>query len=159
MSARQFGFAQARRVVMSIRPEMKKAQIKSLTRFGIKAEAIAVAHISNQDLGWKALTPKYLAQKVREGKSELTLVATASYFKAITSWVMSDTVYVGVKRTVRNPNGEEIANIAKILEYGTKDSAARPLWTPTLREAIAWHNLNNTPEKHFMEAMRRVANG
>lgn len=152
----QFGFTKARNFMRRIKPEMILAKERSLKNFGIKAEGIAVKHMSKQDLGWKALTPAYLAQKIRMRRSEKTLISSASYFKAVTSWAEKDRVYVGIKRTVTNADGEVLADIAATMEYGSKKMSipARPLWGPTLKEAIAWHRAHNLPEKLFIKAMK-----
>lgn len=131
---------------------MDKARQASLTRWGLKAEQIAVDHMSKQDLGWKALNPQYLAAKIRKGQSELTLIATSSYFQSITSWVSGDTALAGVKRGVLDENGVEVANIAKIHEFG---AGARPLWQPTFKETMAWHYKENTPAMLFMEQIKK----
>jgi len=145
------------RLIGRIDNEMRKAQMLSLKRFGLKAEAIAKTHISRQDLNWQELTPEYLEKKVREGKSENILVATSSYFQSITTYVLVDTVYSGVTRKAINKDGKIIADIAKVHEYGSKSGGipARPLWKPTLQEVMLWHAKVNTPEMYFMKAIKK----
>jgi len=128
--------------------EAERAQALSLKRFGLKAEGQAKGHISKQDLQWRPLKPSTIAQKIRKGYSTNILVATSSYFQAITSYVSDDTVYIGVRRSARSSDGVILANIAAIHEFGSTSGSipARPLWKPTFLETLAWHSKNNRPE-------------
>ena len=150
-------WANVANLVAHLSEEMEKAKELSLKRWGLKAERVAKLHISSQDLGWKQLSSKYQAQKIRKGLSENILVATSSYFQSITSYVEDDTAYAGVKKEVKNKDGEVIADIAKLHEFGSKSGniPARPLWTPTYSEVIEWHFKENMPEKYFLQAIRR----
>lgn len=143
-------------LVGNIGKEMIEARDTSLKRFGLKAEKIAVTHISLQDLHWQPLSPKYLAEKIREGYSENILVRTSTYFQSITSWVEKETAYAGVKRDVVDKDGQLVADIAKLHEYGSKSGAipARPLWQPTFDEVLKWHKLENMPEKIFLKNIK-----
>jgi hypothetical protein len=130
----------------------------SLARFGLKAEGIAKKHINRQDLGWRPLDPATLAQKIRAGHSENILVATSSYFQSITSWVFGgQTALAGVKRSARNEDGELLANIAAVQEFGSESAGipARPLWKPTYEETMEWHVTNNLPSMYFMAAVSK----
>lgn len=149
-------WAKVANLVANMQKELEAAREMSLKRWGLKAERVAKLHISTQDLGWKALDPKYLATKVRKGLSENILVATSSYFQSITSYVDKETVYAGVKKDVKNKDGEVIADIAKLHEYGSDGGKlpARPLWRPTYEEVIEWHFKENMPEKYFLKAIR-----
>lgn len=135
--------------------EMEVSQMLSLRRFGLKVEAIAVAHLSSQDLNWVPLKPATLAAKLRRGESEKILIATSSYFQSITSYVIGDTAYAGVKKGIRNSKGEIISDIAILLEYGGGNIPARPLWQPTFKEVMLWHVSNNTPESILVERMKK----
>jgi hypothetical protein len=131
----------------------------SLRRFGLKAEGIAKQHISSQDLGWEELKPRTVAKKIRGGLSEKTLVATSSYFQAITSWVQTThgTVCIGVRRDTIGKDGQEVHEVARIHEFGSQAQGipARPLWTPTLQEAVAWHQQVNTPEMILKKKLKQ----
>ncbi|CAB4185089.1 hypothetical protein UFOVP1492_121 [uncultured Caudovirales phage] len=144
-------WAGAKAVINSLGAKMYAAQQLSLRRFGLKAEAIAKGHISAQDLNWKPLSPKTLAAKIRAGYSENILVQTSTYFQSITTWVAGETVYIGVKREARDKEGNVIANIARVHEYGSTSAGipARPLWGPSLSEAVKWHLATNTPAEIF----------
>lgn len=145
------------RLVNELGKEALRAQRLSLMRWGLKAEAIAKLHISKQDLNWAELNPDYLAKKVREGKSENILVATSTYFGSITSYVLSDAAYAGVRKNIVDDKGIEIANIAAVLEYGSPKMGIpeRPLWKPTLIEVTIWHAKYNTPEQHFVKNLKK----
>lgn len=158
MAAKKIGdWDKVRMLIFRLGDECEQAQQISLKRFGLKAEGLAKAHISNQDLGWNSLNPEYLARKIRKGYSENILVKTSSYFQSITSYVVGDTVYAGVKKIVKDKNGVEIANIARIHEFGSLSSGipARPLWRPTLEETVTWHNQKNRPELILMQRLKK----
>ena len=140
-----------------LKREMEIARMMSLKRFGLKAEAIAKGHISRQDLGWAPLDPKYLAKKIKKGLSNNILIATSSYFQSITSYVILDTAYIGVKKQIRHDDGSFIADIAKLHEYGSDTAGipARPLWKPTLNEVLIWHVKKNLPARYFKINMRK----
>lgn len=146
----------AKRLIGNIGTELIEARDTSLKRFGLKAESIAVQHMSKQDLGWKPLKASYLAQKIKQGFSDNILVRTSSYFQAITSWVDKAQVFIGVRRDVKDKDGNVIADIARVHEFGS-DSAGIPkreLWKPTLAEAVKWHEKNNMPEKIFLKNIK-----
>jgi len=135
MGARKFGpWNKAVIVAKTMKVKMDKASKLYITRMGSKAEGIAKKHMRNQDLGWESLKPSTIAQKARSGLSGNILIATSSYFQSITSFTEGSTAFVGVRRTVRNKDGEIIANIAKIHEFGGRNIPKRPLWKPTLDE-------------------------
>ena len=140
-------------LAMNLKKDLKAAQEMSLKRFAVKGEAIAIGHIENQDLNWEQLDPKYKAAKERQGYSDKIYVRTSTYFQNITSWVTDGKALVGVKRTVKNEDGESVANIAKILEYGSKarNLKARPLWRPSWKETRDIWYKNDTPMKIYIE--------
>ena len=144
-------------LISNLSNEMKKARELSLNRFGLKAEALAKGHMSRQDLNWPALKPKTISTKVRKGYSENILIATSDYFLSITSFVKGDTVYVGVKKESKNRDGRVIANIAAIHEFGAAsvNIPARPLWQPTLNEAVEWHKKKNLPILIFAKRIEK----
>jgi hypothetical protein len=151
-------------LVFSISKGMEKARETSLKRFGLKVEGLAKTHISTQDLNWKPLSPTYKAWKLRGGGknntkklSENILVATSTYFQSITSWVDGETVYAGVRREASYADGAKVANIAAVHEFGSpsRNIPARPLWKPSYKEAIAWHKTSNSPEKLFLENIKK----
>jgi hypothetical protein len=147
-------------IVNSLRSEAIKSREIALKRMGLTAEKIAKGHISAQDLKWSPLSIKYKAQKVRQGMSENILVATSSYFQQITSWTSDGTVYVGVKKMARNKEGQELANIAAVHEYGSTvaNIPPRPLWKPTLgetKDAILKNKFYYSPAHIFHERLTR----
>ena len=123
-------------IINNLENEAKKASDISVKRWGLTAERIAKKHISAQDLGWQALSQRYLDSKVKKGYSNNILVRTSSYFQSITSWTMQGYAFVGVKREAKDSYGNVIANIAAVHECGsiTANIPARPLWKPTLEE-------------------------
>lgn len=129
-------------LISNLQEEMVKAQITCLKHWGLKAEALAKKHIQDQDLPWAPLKPATLSEKIRKGYSENILVATSSYFQAITSWVDTDkmSATAGVKKTAQGKNGEQLADVAAVHEFGSQTAKipARPLWQPTFEETMRW---------------------
>lgn len=139
MGFRKFGFGAVGNMINNLRNDIENIQHEELRQLGLKAEQKAVLHLRNQDLNWQRLSDVYLRRKNnKKGKrlSEKTLIATGSYLQSITSWATKDAVFVGVKRNVKNNEGEDIANIAMIHEYGStaRNIPARPLWGPVMNE-------------------------
>lgn len=158
MAVKKIGdWGKTKRLVVNLAPELRKSRELSLKRFGLKAEGTAKKHMSAQDLGWAPLKIATIAAKLRKGLSENILIATSSYFQSITSYVIDDTVYVGVKKTAVGSDGKTIHDIAALHEYGSISGTipARPLWKPTLDETLIWHGKNNTPESIFMKRIKK----
>lgn len=130
-------------LVNNIAREVNLAAIISVKRWSLKAEAIAKTHMSKQDLNWEPLKPSTIARKVRKGFSENILIETSTYFQSITSWAdEAKTIgYAGVRRKVMSEDGEELADIAALHEFGSRSGnvPARPLWEPTLMETRKWY--------------------
>jgi hypothetical protein len=150
-----------RRVVDALGPDITEVTRKTLIKIGLKAERTAVDIIERQDFPNKDLSVKYRRWKERKGLSEKTLIATSTYFQAITSWPSQTgkTVYAGVKRTVRNAEGQVVADIAKALEFGVpaRGIPPRPVWKMTYTLVAAWirdtnifaHDVHNHFVKKF----------
>lgn len=136
------------RLISNLKEEMENAQVISLKRWSLKAEAIAKKHISSQDLGWKPLKAATIEVKVKKGHSENILVQTSTYFQSITSWVdVSEKVaYAGVKKTAKSKDGDNLADIAATHEFGSKTGniPERPLWRPTFAETMRWFATSNS---------------
>lgn len=122
----------------------KDTMVEGLVKTGLFAEGTAKKHMSRQDLGWKALNKEYKESKSAKGLSTNILVATSAYFQAITSFSKGKQVNVGVKKVARDKEGNEIANIAAVHEFGSskRNIPARPLWQPTLEETTKWLSKN-----------------
>lgn len=121
-----------------LQKEIEIAAQQTTMQIGLHAEGLARKHMTNQDLGWHELKARTITVKSKRGGSDLILVDTSSYFQSITSWFdkAKGVAYVGIKKTVKNEDGEEIADIAKVHEYGSvvRNVPARPLWQPTENE-------------------------
>ncbi len=147
------------RLIKAIKPEMIAARNESLQRWGLKAEGLAKKHISMQDLNWKPLKPETLAAKIRAGYSTNILVQTSTYFQSITSWadLTGGMVFAGVKKQARDKEGNVLADIAAVHEYGSVSGKIpkRPLWQPTFEEVMVWHIAKNQPEKLFEARIKK----
>lgn len=145
-------------LIANLAREMELARDLALKRWGLKAEGLAKGHMSKQDLGWQALKPETIAKKIRAGHSENTLIATSDYFQAITSWHMDSSVYAGVKKSARDSEGNDIADIAATHEYGSDSGniPERPLWQPVFLETMQWFNLGgNSPVDIFNRNIKK----
>jgi len=145
------------RLMGTLPQTLEDARRLSLRRWSLKAEAVAKAHMSAQDLGWTALKSKTVAAKLKKGQSELILIATSSYFQSITSWATTDKALAGVKKGTVGKDGQIVDVVARTHEFGssTKNIPARPLWKPTLDETMRWHHRNNRPEYLFIIAAKK----
>lgn len=148
------------KLVGNLAYEMQQSSIISLKRFGLKAEGTAKQHMSSQDLGWAELKPATLAAKLRKGLSNNILIATSDYFQAITSWVDEPeyTVYAGVTKVAKNRDGDVIADIAAVHEFGSASGnlPARPLWQPTYKETMEWFMKGpNRPDAIYAQRIKK----
>lgn len=135
---------------------MEQSRDLALKRFSLKSEALAKLHMSKQDLSWDELAPATVANKIRKGESTEVLIATADYFQAITSWSQQGIAFAGVRKQIRGSDGEVIADIARIHEFGLGDNPERKLWEPTYTEALAWFkSSDSTPSKIFAKKIER----
>lgn len=97
-----------------------------LKQIGLELEGTIVKRILSQPSEWPALNPEYLKRKVKEGKSNQMLIATSSMLNAITSNVTYPFVVAGVKRGVFNEEGEMVAEIAAIMNFGSEARNIEP---------------------------------
>lgn len=170
---RRFGqWEKVKRVIFNLDRDMRQAQRVYLTRWALTAEAKAKGHIAAQDLGWRPLAAVTLARKAYNKQSLLTLVETSTYFQSITSWVMGETAFAGVRDTANyrgtrlgrayrssqttGRKGLSVADIAKLHEYGNSSTnlPARPLWRPVASEMDEWRKRAPTAGDIFMEIVR-----
>lgn len=112
--------------------KIDKINQRSLKRIGLKAEKLAVKLIKTQSLSHARLNEKYLAAKVRQGKSNKTLISSSNYLQSITSITSDNVAFAGVSKNVKNKDGSSTANIARVQEFGSisRNIPARPVWLP-----------------------------
>lgn len=145
--ATKFGnWAGAMKLVSGLSGSIDNSLQKSLKQVGLKGESVVIKHIQAQDLGWKPLSIAYKRRKERQGYSNKILIRTSTLLQNIKSDVVSKSeVFVGVNRQVRDAEGNSVADIATIMEYGSiaKNIPARPLWRPTHKELMEWIKKEN----------------
>lgn len=148
----------AKSMIKGMPRNFKTAMRQALPKVGLKGERIAVKFIQTQELGWEPLSEKYLAFKLRSGKSEKIYVKESDYMQAITSKVEKDSVFIGVIKKVYNEKGDEIADIALTLEYGSEKRGipARPLWRPTYDELKSWLQREKFFAKEIVNHLKRI---
>lgn len=96
-------------------------------------------------IGWVPLSPKTRKNKLRLGQDpDRILYATGLYYRSIALWKEGTKYYVGVKRGVKHGDtGKTVGEIARIHESGLGKVPARPLWSPSYRQAGGTKTLNN----------------
>ena len=158
MGVRRTGdFGKALKVFENLNTNLIQAEKKILAVVALKAEQLAVDRIKSQPSEWKSLSPSYYQWKVSKGYSEKTLIKTGSYFQAITSGTVGLVGYAGVPKTARNKEGESVANIAAVMEYGSvkRNITARPVWQVVHRQTIQYILFTDTITQTLKEALLR----
>lgn len=157
MSVTRVGdWARVARIIRNLKTIIEQSRNVWLIRMAAKGEAIAVTHISAQDLGWTRLKASTIRAKIKKGQSENILVATSTYFQNITSWVQGESAYVGVKRGVQEADGTDVSKLAAWLEYGTQHIPKRPLWQPTFKELNEWQWQHNNFRDIVLNKLRQM---
>lgn len=116
---------------------MAEASLEAARKSGLMAESIAKKKLGGQTENWAPLQERTKKRKEKKGQSDAILIATSQYFQTITTWDDGKKrVLVGVKRTARTREGEPLAEVAAVHEYGSRirNIPARPLWGPTVKE-------------------------
>jgi len=127
-----------KRVLNEASPKLKRESRRTIGRQLKIVEAKVLGHLDFQDLGWQELTEPYAARKEKQGLSPDILRATNTMYANITTVQESDFEgAVGVKRGVKDADGQEVTDIALIHEQPDNDGTkipARKLWEPTFKE-------------------------
>ena len=132
-----------------------KSVRQTMGRVTLKAERWAVKFMSEQSLSWQPLSNQYLDKKARAGLSSKILIATSTYFQSITSKVEGYNGFTGVFRQVKSPDGQEVADIAAIHEYGSiaRNIPPRRLWGVVFQHTRSWL-IKNKP--FAVEALNQI---
>lgn len=130
-----------KRVLNEASPKLKSESRRTIGRQLKKIEAKVLSHIDNQDLEWTPLSEKYAATKERKKLSPDILRASNQMYQNITTHQEDNfSGAVGVKRGVKEKNGQDVTDIALIHEQPDDDGKkipARKLWKPTFDEMKA----------------------
>jgi hypothetical protein len=139
------GMKQMRQFMRQFRDDINRVNNRSIQRVGLRMEAEAAKHLANQDLGWAPLSPRYLARKEKAGQSDKILIKTSTYLQSITSTVERGRVFAGVNKEAREADGQLVADIARVLEFGSlkRGIPPRPLWSVVLAETADWLRRTN----------------
>lgn len=110
----------------------------AMKQLSLKGESIMKKWIVSQPSSWPALSESYKSRKQREGKSTKALIRTSSMLQSIKGYTQQRAALIGIKRNATNEDGEVLANIALIHEYGSeaRNIPARPFMDPTYRHLI-----------------------
>lgn len=108
----------------------------------VTGERLVVKLLVSQSLSWPALSPATLKHKLakKPAGSNKILIDTSTYLQNITSVVQQKYGFIGVRRIASYKNGQSVANIAAINEYGSKarNIPARPLFQPAKTRLMTW---------------------
>ena len=130
---------------------------QTLMQITLKAEGMAVKFMAEQSLSWQPLSRQYLDTKRREGLSTKILIATSTYFQSINSQVKNNVGFAGVLKQVRNDDGEVVADIAKIHEFGSigRNIPPRRLWLVVFKHMRQFLIKNRIFERNAVNDMRK----
>ena len=136
--ARKVGdWSGARRLTREMKGVISDSNTRTLMQIGLITERKVIKFIQSQPGIWPALNEKYKARKIAMGESNLMLRRSGQYINNISSWVDAPVpqVFIGVKKTVTDDEGNELANIGAIMEFGSKKAGipARPHFNPVHR--------------------------
>ena len=129
---------------------------QTLQQVSLKAEQMAVKFVSEQSLQWEPLSRQYMDRKAREGLSDKILIATSTYFQSITSKTDGMTGFAGVLKQVKSKDGESVADIAQVHEFGSiaRNIPPRPLWTIVFKEMHRWLKKNQIFARNVVTDIR-----
>lgn len=154
---------QTMRVIHNLKPAIKAASLAAQMSVCREISRRVKGHLKNQDLSWRPLSPRYLAQKEKKGYDERILLASGSYYHAIEVFTKGNQkiAFVGVKRGVygKTLKGKksrmQIADIAAIHEFSYNAKRRRPLWNPTIRELGGAKGIKKLYEHYFYNQLKR----
>ena len=136
------------KIIGSLQKTFEKVRRAHLTWISEEAVTIIKDHINAQDLSWEALSPAYKKAKEAGGFDTDIYKKTGRFAESIVGELVGrDSVFIGIKHGARGSNGEDLANIATILEYGAQGAniPARPLWLPSMGEVLELWDKNPPP--------------
>lgn len=119
-----------RNMTMKMGATIDQSLKQSLMQITSRAEMMAVRFLADQSLSWQPLSKRYLDQKERKNQSNKILIATSTYFQSVTSKVSGNVGFAGVLKKERDKDGNVIADIAAVHEYGSigRNIPPRRLW-------------------------------
>lgn len=152
------------RTVQKVGPAVKIAGLYAQMKVATLLKKKVVGHLVNQDLGWRALDDKYLAQKARVGADTSILMAYNQYYQNIEVWHKANehTVFVGVKKGKytysvwdNRRSRIDIATIAFVHEFAKGHKVPRrPLWNPSIQEMGGEKGIKELFVKHLIGKLR-----
>lgn len=145
------------RICKDLRQTIKTEAGRDLADSVTWGEKTAVKFVRDQSLSWQPLNPAYREQKMKEGKSSKTLIASSQYLQSISSNASYPHAWVGVKRTARSKDGESLVDIARVHEFGaiSLNIPSRPLWSVINKHLQAWWKKRNTSQRIVNRLMRK----
>lgn len=152
------------RTVQKVGPAVKVAGLYAQMKVANILKKKVVGHLLNQDLGWRALDDKYLAQKAKVAADTRILMAYNQYYQNIEVWhrASEHTVFVGVKKGKytysvwdNKRSRIDIATIAFVHEFAKGHRVPRrPLWNPSIQEMGGEKGIKELFVKHLVGKLR-----
>lgn len=137
-----FGIGKALNIAKGLKEETRRVALIALRQVSLEGSKQMKKIIISQPANWSPLRDKYLRRKIAKGGSEKTLIDTSTMLQAITHSIDEKRFisYSGVFRTEKYKNGESVANIAAIHEFGSvsRNIPARPFVRPALKAVKAF---------------------
>ncbi|MAX80387.1 MAG: hypothetical protein CL843_09445 [Crocinitomicaceae bacterium] len=150
-------WAKAKLLSTTLKSTMKLSADPGFSSLALKGESLMKRYIRKQPTSWPALSTKYKQGKLRQGKSDKMLIRTSSMLLSIKGFSANSNAYIGVKRNAENDEGEKLANIAAIMEKGSKvrNIPARPFIEPVYKHLIRRIEKDGLFHKYLKMEMER----
>lgn len=121
-----------------------------------------VGHILAQDLPWAPLSPNTKKRKQPYNRNKV-YIDTETYLNSVTTWTEGNHSYVGIKKGTTYKNRKDrsvtVDQVAMWMEYGTKNTPARPLWAPSINEMGGAGGMRDRIAKAIYNRLKRVSSG
>jgi hypothetical protein len=118
--------------------DIEHASLIALRRVGLMAEREIVKLITSQPSNWPELNEDYKAWKEKKGFSTSMLIRSSDMINRITTYNYGSTILVGLAKHVINRDGDDLADIAATMEYGSEKRGIppRPFLLPSKDKVI-----------------------
>lgn len=147
----------AERLTKNLDKVFQKTAVKAHRQIGLLGERAMIKWLEKQPSLWEPLSEDYYDYKDKKGYSTQMLVRTNEMRQRITSVGVYNYAFVGLKYSSVSSEGENLANIAAIMESGYEPNnlPARPFIGPTFRIINTILKKNNTLKKILIKELSK----
>ncbi len=147
----------ARQMTNNLNNDIELANTIVLKKIGLKTERLIIKWIASQPSSWPKLSEDYQEWKSKKGLSNLMLRKSSDMINRITSDANENRAFIGVKKNAINKEGEKLANIAAVMEFGSKkrNIPARPFLSPAHRLMLRKIREDRLFQKFLLEELKR----